>query len=49
MAQECKIDSMDLFDMLNVPPIDVKKVVGGKTCRTCIHRKRFAQMNIRQK
>ena len=35
MAQESKIDSMDLFDMLNVPPIDVKKVVGGKTCRTC--------------
>ena len=49
MAQESKIDSMDLFDMLNVPPIDVKKVVGVKTCRTCIHRKRFAQMNIRQK
>ena len=41
MAQESKIDSMDLFDMLNVPPIDVKKV-GGKTYRTCIHRKRFA-------
>ena len=34
MAQESKIDSMNLFDMLNVPPIDVKKVVGGKTCRT---------------
>jgi hypothetical protein len=42
MAQESKIDSMNLFDMLNVQPIDVKKVVGGKTCRTCIHRKRFA-------
>lgn len=42
MTQESKIDSMNLFDMLNVPPIDVKKVVGGKTCRTCIHRKRFA-------
>lgn len=42
MAQDSKIDSMNLFDMLNVPPIDVKKVVGGKTCRTCIHRKRFS-------
>ena len=42
MAQDSKIDSINLFDMLNVPPIDVKKVVGGKTCGTCIHRKRFA-------
>lgn len=42
MAQDSKIDSMNLFDMLNVPPIDVKKVVGGKTCRTCAWRKRFA-------
>jgi len=41
MAQDSKIDSLNLFDMLNVSPIDVKKVVGCKTCRTCIHRKRF--------
>lgn len=42
MAQESKINSTNLFDMLNVPPIDVKKVTCGKTCRTCSHRKRFA-------
>lgn len=49
MAQDSKIDSMSLFDMLNLPPIDVKKVVGGKTCRTCIHRKRFSLNEYSQK
>ena len=42
MEQDSKIDSINLFDMLNIPPIDVKKVIGGKTFRTCIHRKRFS-------